>query len=152
MAIRRHVLLPTPAPLALGTVHLLLLPVHRELLEGIGARDLLLPALPRTRRAAQGDSVLVAAVDQQLRTDIRRINEVLTGRQLLILKGLLDGSRALRLMDAGRGRVDVCEEVRGGRLARFADMHHVAGPGRVAFVAVARVGIVGRFNTLGRWW
>ena len=61
------------------------------------------------------------------------------------------GSRTLRLMDGGRGRVDVREEVGGGGLARFADMHHVAGPWRVAFVAVARVGIIGRFDTLGRW-
>jgi hypothetical protein len=28
-------------------------------------------------------------------------------------------------------------------------MHHGAGPGRIAFVAVARVGIIGRFDTLG---
>src|SRR5215510_11269342 len=138
MTIRRHVLLPTPAPLALGTVHLLLLPVHRELLEGIGARDLLLPALLRTRRAAQGDAVLVMAVDQQLRTDIRCIHEVLLRRESLILKGLLDGSRALCLMDGGRGCMDVREEVGGGGLARFADMHQRARPGRVAFVAVAR--------------
>src|SRR5262249_26152278 len=151
MAIRRHVLLPTPAPLALRTGHLLLLPVHRELLEGIGSCDLLLPALPRTRRAAQGDALLVVALDQQLRTDIRRINEVLPGRQLLVKQSLLHRSRALRLMDRGWSRVDVCEEVGGGGLARFADMHHIASPGRVPLVAVARVGIVGRFNTLGRW-
>ena len=88
MAIRRHVLLPTPAPLALGTGHLLLLPVYRELLEGIGARDLLLPALPRTRRTAQGDALLIAAVDERLRTAIGRINEVLPRRQLLVYEGL----------------------------------------------------------------
>src|SRR4029453_16412562 len=146
MAIRRHVRLPTPAPLALGTAHLLLLPVHRELLEGIGSRDLLLPALARTRRAAQGDALLIAAVDEQLRTAIGRINEVLTRRQLLVYEGLLDRGRALCLMDTGRGCVDVREEVGGGGLTRFADMHHVAGPGRVAFVAVARLGIVGGFD------
>jgi hypothetical protein len=101
MAIRRHVLLPTPAPFALGTAHLLPLPVHRELLERIGARDLLLPALTRTCRASQGDPLLVAAVDQQLRTDRGRIHEVLTRRQRLVYEGLLDGSRTLRLMNAG---------------------------------------------------
>ena len=46
-------LLPTPAPLALGTGHLLRLPVHRALLRGRGARDLLRPAVPRTRRTAR---------------------------------------------------------------------------------------------------
>src|SRR5260370_22173861 len=136
MAIRRHVLLPTPAPLALGTTHLLPLPVHRELLERIGSRDLHLPPLTRTRRASQGNPLLSAAVDKQLRTGRGRINEVLTGRQFLINEGLLHGGRALRLMDGGGGGMDVREEVRGGGLARFTDMHHGAGPGRVAFVAV----------------
>ena len=78
-AIRRHGLLPTPAPLALGTGHLLRLPVHRALLEGRGARDLLRPAVPRTRRTAPGDAWLVVAVDEPLRTAIRRINAVLPG-------------------------------------------------------------------------
>jgi len=61
----------------------------------------------------------------------------------LVDEGLLDGLRALRLMDGGWGRVDVGEEVRGGGLARFADVHHVPGPLGVAFVAVARLDIVG---------
>ena len=74
---------------------------------------------------------------------------MLTRRQLLVHEGLLNGGRALRLMDRGCCRMDVREEVRGGGLARFADMHHVARPCRVAFVAVARVGIVGRFDALG---
>jgi hypothetical protein len=90
-------------------------------------------------------------VDQQVRADIGGIDEVLARRQLLIYEGLLDGDRTLRLMDAGRGRVDVREKVGGRGLACFADMYHVAGPGRVPFVTVARVGIVRRFNTLSRW-
>src|SRR6266571_4422820 len=143
---------PTHRGFALRTAHLLPLPVYRELLERIGSRDLHLPALTRTRRAPQGNVLLVAAVDEQVGADIGRINEVLTRRQGFVNQGLLNGSRTVRLMDRGRGRVDVGEEVGGGRLACFADMHHVAGPGRVTFVAVARVGIVRRFNTLGRWW
>src|SRR4029453_17828616 len=39
-----------------------------------------------------------------------------------------------------------------GRLARFADMHHVAGPGLGAFVEVACVGIIGRFDALSSRW
>ena len=54
-------------------------------------------------------------------------------------------------MDRGRRRVDVREQVGGGGLARFADMHHIAGPRRVPFVAVACLDIVGRFDALGRW-
>ena len=57
MAIRRHVLLPTRAPLALRAAYLLLLPVHGELLERLGPRDLHLPALTRARRTAQDDTL-----------------------------------------------------------------------------------------------
>src|SRR5215470_16780786 len=140
-------LLPTGRLLALRTTYLLLLPVYGELFERVGTRALHLPALARTRRAPQGDVLLVVAVDEQVRTDIGCIDEVLPRRHLLLEEGLLYRGRALRLVDGGRGRVDVREEMGGGGLARFADMHHVAGPGRVAFVAVARIGIVGRFDT-----
>src|SRR5713101_1960098 len=125
MAIRRHVLLPTRGPLALRTAHLLPLPVHRELLDRVGPRDLHLPSLARTRRAPEGDTLLVAALDEQLRTDIGRIDEMLTRGQRLLNEGLLNRGRALRLMDRGCCRMDVGEEVGCGRLARFADMHHV---------------------------
>jgi hypothetical protein len=101
---------PADGCFALRTAHLLPLPVHRELLERLGSCDLPLPARTRTRRAPQGDSVLVAAVEQQGRADIGRVDEVLPRRQLLVQEGLLDGSRTRRLMDGGRGRVDVREE------------------------------------------
>ena len=143
---------PTHRGFALRTAHLLLLPVHRELLERIGACDLHLPALTRTRRTPQGHVLLVAAVDEEVGANRGGIDEVLARRHVLSDEGLLESGRALRLMDAGRGRVDVREEVRGGGLARFADMHHGAGPGRVTFVAVAHVGIVGRCDAFsGRW-
>jgi hypothetical protein len=121
-------LCPTPRGFALRTAHLLPLPIHRDLLERIGCRDPHLPALTRTCWAPQSDPVLVAAVDQQIRADRGGIDAVLSRRQLLVQEGLLDGSRTLRLMDGGRGRVDVREEVGGGGLAGFADMHHGAGP------------------------
>ena len=62
------------------------------------------------------------------------------------------GVGALRLMHRGRRRVHVREQVGGGGLAGFADVDHVAGPLRVAFVAVARLDIVGRFDALGGRW
>src|SRR6266852_3555347 len=52
-------------------------------------------------------------------------------------------------MDRGWGRVDVGEQVGRSRLTGFADVDPVAGPLGVAFVTVARVGIVRRFDPLG---
>ena len=46
--------------------------------------------------------------------------------------------------------MDVGEKMRGGRLARFTHMDHGARPRRVAFMAVPRVSIVGRFEALRR--
>jgi hypothetical protein len=55
-------------------------------------------------------------------------------------------------MHRGGRRVHVREQMGGSGLACFADVHHVPGPLRVAFVAVARLNIVGRLDTLsGRW-
>jgi len=107
---------PTHRGFALRTAHLLPFPVHRELLERIGSRNLHLPARTWTSRAPQGDALFVAAVDEQVGADIGRIDEVLARRQCLVNEGLLNGSRALRLMDSGWGRVDVREEVGGGFL------------------------------------
>src|SRR5258706_4651937 len=141
--------MPTGGPLALGTAYLLPLPVHGELLWRIGPRDLHLPALARARRAPEDDPLFVAALNEQFRTDIGRIDQVIPRGHLLFNKGLLDGGRALCLMDGGGGRVDVREEVWGGGFARLADVDHVPSPLRVAFVAVPRLDIVRRFDTLG---
>src|SRR5437870_8975671 len=123
-----------------------------KLIDGRRSLALCLPALTWARRAPQGDALVVTAGHKQLRTDIRRIDEVIPWGQLFFDEGLLDGDRALRLMHRGGRRVHVREQVRGSWFARFADMHHVARPRRVAFVAVARLNIVGRFDTLsGRW-
>src|SRR5262249_42433550 len=81
--------------------------------------------------------------------DRGRIDEMLTRRQFLINEGLLNGGRALRLMDRGCGRMDVREGGGCGRLARFADMRHGARPRRVRFVAVASLAIVGGCDPLG---
>ena len=108
---------PTHRGCALWTASLLPLPIPRDLLERLGSRDLHLPALTRPCRAPQGDPVLVAAVDQRVRAATSGIDEGRSRRQVLIDEGLLDGERALRLMDRGRRRVDVRKE--GGPRARL---------------------------------
>ena len=145
-ALPAAVLPPRGRHVALGAAHLLLVKIYRKLIDGIRSLDLCLPALAWARRAPQGDALVVTAGDKQLRADIRRIDEVLARGHVLLDEGLLDGDRALRLMHRGRRRVHVREQVRGSWFARFADMHHVARPLRVAFVAVARLDIVGRFD------
>src|SRR5207245_8861977 len=146
------VLPPRGRHVALGAAHLLLVKIYVKLIDGIRSLDLCLPALTWARRAPQGDALVVTAGHKQLRTDIRRIDEVIPRGYLLLEEGLLAGDRALGLMHRGWRRVHVREQVRGSWFARFADMHHIARPRRVAFVAVPRLDIVGRFDTLsGRW-
>src|SRR5574341_2462348 len=65
--------LPTPMlpprhrQVALGAAHLLLVPVHLELLHGVRTLDLRLPPLARACGAPQEDALFVAAVVEQLR-------------------------------------------------------------------------------------
>src|SRR4029453_1164063 len=72
--------LPTPMlpprgrQVALGAAYLLLVPGHRELLQGVSAFDLRLPPLAGACGAPQDDALCVAAVDEQLRADIGRID------------------------------------------------------------------------------
>src|SRR3989442_1969510 len=85
--------LPTPMvpprnrQVALGAAHLLLVPVHRELLHGVSTLDLRLPPLARACGAPQGDALFVAAVDEQLRADRGRIDQVLVWRHVLVVTG-----------------------------------------------------------------
>src|SRR5712664_1172291 len=99
--------------------------------------------------APQDDTLFVAAVDEECRADIRGIDQVFPRSDVLVDERLLDGRGALRFMDRGWGRVDVGEQVGRRRLTGFADMDHGAGPLGVAFVTVARVGIVRRCDPLG---
>src|SRR5215468_10047410 len=55
---------PRHRQVALGAAHLLLVPVHRDLLHGVRALDLRLPPLAGTCGAPQGDALAVAAVDE----------------------------------------------------------------------------------------
>src|SRR5262249_11407646 len=148
----RATALPTPMlpprhrEVALGAAHVLLVPVHRKLFERISALDLRLPPLARACGAPQEDALVVAAVDEQRRTDRGGIDEVRAGCQVFVDEGLLDGLRALRLMDRGRCRMHLREQMRLRRLTRFADVDHVPGPLRVAFVAVPRLDIIGGFD------
>src|SRR2546427_3480686 len=149
-ALPAAVLPPRSRHVALGAAHLLLVKIYYKLIYGIRSLDLCLPALTWARRAPQGDALVVTAGHKQLRTDIRRIDEVIPRGYLLLEEGLLDGDRALGLMHRGRRRVHVREQVRGSWFACFADMHHIARPRRVAFVAVAPLALVWRFAVLGR--
>ena len=66
----RATALPTPRlpprhrEVALGTAHLLLVPVHRKLFERVRALDLRLPPLAGACGAPQGDALFVTAVDE----------------------------------------------------------------------------------------
>jgi hypothetical protein len=102
-------LCPAPSRLALWTAHLLACPVDREVLDGIASPNVRLPAAVRTGRAPQRHAVLLPAGDEQRRVDVRRIDQVLVRGQALGDEGLLDGLRALRLMDGRRRRVHVRE-------------------------------------------
>ena len=57
---------PRHREVALGAAHLLLVPVHGELLHGVRALDLRLPPLGRPGGATQSDALVVTAVDKQL--------------------------------------------------------------------------------------
>src|SRR5262249_42880315 len=151
-ALAPAVLPPRRRQVPLGTAHLVLVPVDHKLLGAVRALDLGLPALARTGGTAQEDVLLLAAGDQECCADISRIDEVLVWRHVLLDERLLDGLRALGLMHRGWCRVYVREQMGGSGLTCFADVHHVPGPLRVAFVAVARPDIVGRFDApRGRW-
>src|SRR5262249_53118167 len=108
--------------------------------------------LGRPGWATQSDALLVLALDEQRGAAIRRIDEMLAGGQGLLDERLLDRLRALRLMDGGCRRMDMRQQVRGRGLAGLTDMHHVPGPLVVPLLAIARIGIIGRFHPLSRWW
>ena len=67
----RATALPTPMlpprhrEVALGAAHLLLVPIHRKLLEGVRTLDLRLPPLAGACGAPQGDALGIAAVDEE---------------------------------------------------------------------------------------
>src|SRR5919201_1016799 len=72
--------LPTPMlpprhrQVALGAAYLLLVPVHRKLLQGVCALNLRLPPLAGAGGAPQGDALFVPAVDEEFRADIGGID------------------------------------------------------------------------------
>src|SRR5262252_569482 len=112
-ALAPSMLPPRRRQVPLGTAHLVVVPVDHKLLGAVRALDLGLPALARTGGTAQDDVLLVAAGDQERCADIRRVDEGLAWRHVLLDERLLDGLRALRLMDRGGRRVHVCEQMGG---------------------------------------
>ena len=63
-ALATPMLPPRHRQVALGAAYLLLVPVHLELLQGVGAFDLRLPPLAGACGAPQEDALFVAAVDE----------------------------------------------------------------------------------------
>src|SRR4029450_11605993 len=145
------ILPPHGRALALGTACLPLLPIDRELGAIVRPVGMGLPAWDRPRGAAERDAVVVPAGGEQGRADIGAIDEMLPWRQVFLAEGLVDGFGALGLIDCGSGRVHLREQVGCGGLTRFADMHHVPGPLRVAFLPIARFRLIGGFDALCRW-
>jgi hypothetical protein len=143
LALPIDILPPDGRDLALRAPGLLLLPIDRELGEIVGPFGMGLPPLDRPHGATQGDPVLLLAGNEHVRTDLSAIDEMLVWRQVFRAEGLVNGCRALGLIDRSGGRVHLREQVGRGRLTRLADMHHRAGPRRVAFLSVARFRIVG---------
>ena len=94
--------------------------------------------------------MIVPAGDEHVRADIGAIDEMLLWCQVFRVQSLMDRLGALGFIDCSGGRVDLREQVGGGRLTRLADMHHVAGPLRVAFLAIARLRIIGGLDGLCR--
>ena len=144
-ALAINVLPPDGRDLALRTAGLPLLPIDRELGEIVGPVGLGLPALDRPRGAAERDAVVVPAGGEQGCADISAIDEMLPWCQVFGAQSLVDGVGTL---DGSGGRVHVREEVRHGRLACLTDMHHIASPLRVAFLAIARLRIIGGLDPL----
>src|SRR6476619_3027707 len=142
-ALTIDILPPHGRDLALGTARLPLLPIDRELGEIVGPVSMGLPALDRPRGAAERDAVVVLAGGEQGRAAIGAIDEMLPWCQVFLAQSLVDRFGALGLIDCSGGRMHVREEVRHGRLTRLTDMHHIPGPLRVAFLAIARLRIIG---------
>ena len=148
LALAINVLPPDGRDLALRTAGLPLLPIDRELGEIVGPVGLGLPALDRPRGAAERDAVVVPAGGEQGCADIGAIDEMLPWCQVFRAQSLVDGVGTLGLIDCSGGRVHVREEVRHGRLTCLTDMHHIASPLRVAFLAIARLRIIGGLDPL----
>src|SRR5262245_66155813 len=98
-ALPAAVLPPRLRPVALGAADLLLVKVDLKLLYGVSSLDLPLPALAGARRAPQDDALVVPAVDEELRADIGRIDQMLARGQVFLDERLLDGLCARRFMD-----------------------------------------------------
>src|SRR5439155_16381611 len=113
--------------------------------------DLRLPPWSWPSRTTQGDTLLVVALDQQCGADIRRIDEMLAWREGFLHQCLLDRYRTLGLMDSGCSRMHMRQQMRGGGLTGLTDMYHIASPLGVPLMAIARIGIIGRFDPFSRW-
>ena len=97
-ALATPMLPPRDRQVALGAAHVLLVPVDGKLINGVRPVHLGLPALAGARGASQEDALVVSAVDEEFRADIRCIDQVFPRRDVLVNQCLLDGRGALRFM------------------------------------------------------
>ena len=79
------------------------------------------------------------------------IDQVVLRWQVLVDEGLLDIVDTHRFMHRRGGRMRVGEQVDLIGVARLAEVSHIPDPLGVAFVAITRRRIIGRFQALGRW-
>src|SRR5512143_40067 len=140
---------PGDGALALGTAYLLVYPIHLELLDGVSAFDLALPTRVVSGRAKQDNALLRLAANEQLGVDVAGIDQVFARSQVFINQRLLDRSRAPGLVHRGRRRMDMSDEMNLFLLARLAQVSHITGPTGVTFGSVARLRVIGRFDSLG---
>jgi hypothetical protein len=141
---------PSRGPCALRAPPARLGPIHRKLVDGIAAFHLRLPPLERPRRTTQGDPVLLLTLDQSCSVARGRLDQVLARWQRFLAEGPVDRGGTLGLVYRSGGRVDRRNEVRGRGLACCTEVYHRARPRRVALMTVPRLGIIRRFDALGR--
>ena len=102
-----------------------------------------LPPLDRPRGTAPGDPVLLSAGDEPVGAARGALDAMRLRREVFRAQGRVHGGCALGLLDCSGRRVHLREQVRGGGLTRLADVPHGPGPLRVAFLAIARLRIIG---------
>src|SRR5919199_5913383 len=137
------VVVPGHAQPALGAANAFHVPVHHE---GLDAEGRLAPVLPThvlPHRADKIDLVLVSRANKLFGTDVTGIDQMGARAEPFGRERVVDGPDAPRLMDVGRGGVDVNHQARRVHIAGLREVNHVAGPTHPALRPKARVEIIG---------
>src|SRR5947199_9450843 len=94
------------------------------------------------------NAVVLLARDQDRCRDIACIEQVLTWGEFCLLKLGMDCLRHGLISRRGSGRSHMSDQVRALFLTGFSQMHFVAGPPRLALLAIACLWIIGRVDEL----